>query len=44
MPLLSMLLYAFVSSFTPGPNNIMAMLLANKYGFKKTFRFCLGEL
>ncbi|ATO51520.1 LysE family transporter [Brevibacillus laterosporus] len=42
MPLLSMLLYAFVSSFTPGPNNIMAMLFANKYGFKKTFRFCLG--
>lgn len=42
MPLLSLLLYAFVSSFTPGPNNIMAMLFANKYGFKKTFRFCLG--
>lgn len=42
MPLFSLLLYAFVSSFTPGPNNIMAMLFANKYGFKKTFRFCLG--
>ncbi|MFJ7972055.1 LysE family transporter [Psychrobacillus sp. NPDC096389] len=42
MPLFSLLLYAFVSSFTPGPNNIMAMLFANKYGFKKTFKFCLG--
>ena len=42
MPLLSFLLYVFVSSFTPGPNNIMAMLFANKYGFKKTLRFCLG--
>ncbi|MFB0830456.1 hypothetical protein ACEU2D_12640 [Brevibacillus laterosporus] len=42
MPFLSMLLYAFVSSFTPGPNNIMAMLFANKYGFKQTLRFCLG--
>ncbi|TQR16292.1 LysE family transporter [Psychrobacillus soli] len=42
MSLFSLLLYAFVSSFTPGPNNIMAMLFANKYGFKKTFRFCLG--
>lgn len=42
MPLLSFLLYVFVTSFTPGPNNIMAMLLANKYGLKKTIRFCLG--
>ena len=42
MPLVSFLLYVFVTSFTPGPNNIMAMLFANKYGFKKTIRFCLG--
>ncbi|MFB7642131.1 LysE family transporter [Peribacillus butanolivorans] len=42
MPLLSFLLYVFVTSFTPGPNNIMAMLFANKYGFKKTLGFCLG--
>ncbi|USK34164.1 LysE family transporter [Bacillus sp. F19] len=42
MPLLSFLLYIFVTSFTPGPNNIMAMLFANKYGLKKTIRFCLG--
>lgn len=42
MPLLSFLLYVFVTTFTPGPNNIMAMLSANKYGFKKTIKFCLG--
>ncbi|SFH39512.1 Threonine/homoserine/homoserine lactone efflux protein [Priestia megaterium] len=42
MPLLSFLLYIFVTSFTPGPNNIMAMLFANKYGLKKTMKFCLG--
>ena len=42
MSLLSFLLYVFVTSFTPGPNNIMAMLFANKYGFKKTLRFCFG--
>lgn len=42
MPIVSLLIYAFVSSFTPGPNNIMSMLFANKYGFKKTVRFCLG--
>ncbi|WP_025686162.1 LysE family transporter [Paenibacillus maysiensis] len=42
MPLLSFLLYVFVTSFTPGPNNIMAMLFANKFGLKKTIRFCLG--
>lgn len=42
MPILSFLLYVFVTTFTPGPNNIMAMLSANKYGFKKTIKFCLG--
>ena len=42
MPVFSFLLYVFVMSFTPGPNNIMAMLFANQYGFKKTLRFCLG--
>jgi len=42
MSVLSFLLYVFVTSFTPGPNNIMAMLFANKYGFKKTLRFCFG--
>ncbi|MBT2263176.1 LysE family transporter [Bacillus safensis] len=40
--IVSMLIYAFVSSFTPGPNNIMAMVFTNKYGVKQTFRFCLG--
>ncbi len=42
MPVSSFLLYVFITSFTPGPNNIMAMLFANKYGLKKTTRFCLG--
>ncbi|MEH7418710.1 LysE family transporter, partial [Neobacillus drentensis] len=42
MPILTFLLYVFVTTFTPGPNNIMAMLSANKYGFKKTIKFCLG--
>ncbi|MDQ0195056.1 LysE family translocator [Paenibacillus wynnii] len=42
MPLFPFLLFVFVSSFTPGPNNFMAMSFANKYGFKKTINFCLG--
>jgi cysteine/O-acetylserine efflux protein len=42
MSVLSFLLYVLITSFTPGPNNIMAMLFANKYGFKKTLRFCFG--
>jgi len=42
MLITSMLLYAFISSFTPGPNNIMAMYLAQKHGFRNTFAFCLG--
>lgn len=42
LPLLSFLLFVIVTTFTPGPNNIMAMLSANNYGFKKTIKFCLG--
>ncbi|WP_338752686.1 LysE family transporter [Bacillus sp. FJAT-52991] len=42
MPLSSFLLFVFITSFTPGPNNIMAMALANKHGFKKTLTFSLG--
>lgn len=42
MSLLSFFLYVFVTSFTPGPNNIMAMLFANRFGLRNTIRFCLG--
>ncbi|KON88042.1 amino acid transporter LysE [Sporosarcina globispora] len=42
MSLLSFFLYVFVTSFTPGPNNIMAMIFANRFGLRKTIRFCLG--
>ncbi|MFD5019471.1 LysE family transporter [Paenibacillus sp. NPDC058367] len=38
----SLFLYAFVASFTPGPNNIMAMGFANQVGLKKSMKFCLG--
>ena len=34
--------YVFVTSFTPGPNNIMSMINAKEFGFKKTLRFNLG--
>ena len=34
--------YIFLTAFTPGPNNIMAMSLAGKYGFKKSIPFNLG--
>lgn len=34
--------YVFVVSFTPGPNNIMAMAYSSKFGYKKTLRFILG--
>ena len=42
MHTLSFLIYVFVTSFTPGPNNIMAMLFANRSGMRKTIKFCLG--
>ena len=34
--------YVFVTSFTPGPNNIMSMTNANRDGFKKTINFDFG--
>lgn len=40
--LVPFLSYVFVTSFTPGPNNIMSMSNANRYGFKKTQKFVLG--
>ena len=34
--------YVFVVTFTPGPNNIMSLVNANKHGYKKTVKFTLG--
>lgn len=34
--------YVFVTTFTPGPNNIMSMSNASKYGFKRSINFNLG--
>ena len=36
--------YIFLTAFTPGPNNIMAMSNAGKHGFKKGLRFNFGVL
>lgn len=36
------LFYIFVVTFTPGPNNILSMANASKYGFKKAFEFIAG--
>ncbi|MFL0362135.1 LysE family transporter [Pseudobacillus sp. 179-B 2D1 NHS] len=42
MPVFSFLLFVIITSFTPGPNNFMAMAFANKHGMKKTVKFSLG--
>jgi cysteine/O-acetylserine efflux protein len=42
LQLIPFLSYVFVTTFTPGPNNIMAMSNANEHGFKKTQTFNLG--
>lgn len=42
MHIVPFLSYVFVTSFTPGPNNIMSMANANQYGFIKTLKFVLG--
>lgn len=34
--------YIFVTSITPGPNNIMSMSNASRYGFKKSIFFNVG--
>ena len=40
--LIPFLSYVFVASFTPGPNNILSMVNAKRYGFKNSFPFLLG--
>lgn len=40
--IVSFLTYALVTTFTPGPNNIMAMSNAGKFGFKKSIGFNFG--
>ncbi len=40
--LIPFLSYVFVVTFTPGPNNIMSMVNANKFGYKNTLRFMSG--
>lgn len=42
VPLFSFLTFVVITSFTPGPNNFMAMLFANKQSFTKTIPFSLG--
>ncbi|MFB7159695.1 LysE family transporter [Lysinibacillus sp. NPDC056232] len=42
MPLFSFLVFVIITSFTPGPNNIMAMSFANKLGLARTLQFCIG--
>lgn len=36
------LLYVIVTTFTPGPNNILSMTNAVRYGYKRTLPFLLG--
>ena len=40
--LTAFLSYVFITTFTPGPNNIMAMSNAGRYGFKKSIPFNTG--
>lgn len=36
--------YIFLTAYTPGPNNIMAMTNSAKFGLKASFKFCLGMM
>lgn len=44
MNIITFLSYAFLTSITPGPNNIMSMSTSSKYGLSHGLRFCLGVL
>jgi cysteine/O-acetylserine efflux protein len=37
------LAYVFVTTFTPGPNNILSMTNAMHYGYRNTLKFLAGE-
>ena len=39
---LAFLSFVTVTTFTPGPNNIMAMSNASRYGLKRSMRFTVG--
>jgi cysteine/O-acetylserine efflux protein len=39
---LSFLAFSVLGIFTPGPNNIMSLCIAGKYGFKRSLPFNLG--
>jgi len=39
---LAFLSFVLITTFTPGPNNIMAMANASRHGFKRSVRFTLG--
>jgi cysteine/O-acetylserine efflux protein len=40
--LAAFLSYVLVTTFTPGPNNIMSMSNASRYGFRNSIRFNVG--
>lgn len=40
--LIPFLSYIFITTFTPGPNNILSMMNAKEYGFKKSLGFNFG--
>ncbi|GMA61261.1 LysE family transporter [Alicyclobacillus fastidiosus] len=42
MHIVPFLTYVFVTTFTPGPNNIMSMSSASRHGFSNTLKFTLG--
>jgi threonine/homoserine/homoserine lactone efflux protein len=37
------LTYVFVTTFTPGPNNILSMSNGLRYGYRRTLKFLVGE-
>ncbi|MFO7848333.1 MAG: LysE family transporter, partial [Spirochaetia bacterium] len=36
--------YVFVTTFTPGPNNVSSASMGTNYGYRKTLRYIFGIL
>ena len=41
-PIVPFLIFVFVTTFTPGPNNISSAVMGLNYGYRKTFSYLLG--
>ena len=42
IPMIPLLSFVLITTFTPGPNNISSASMGISYGYRKTFRYLVG--